>query len=80
MSVAPNLCCDETEPNVLGLKPTWLGLKPSQNPQYHHRKNSVSNKVIGKKWVYSDSERSTLPITEGECSCKYGMVSFYKAG
>ena len=26
----------------------------------HHRKNSLRNKVIGKKWIYSDSERSTL--------------------
>ena len=24
------------------------------------RENSVRNKVIGKKWIYSDSERSTL--------------------
>ena len=37
----------------------------------HHRKNSVRDKVIGKKWIYSDSERSTLhrvwAIAEGEC-------------
>ena len=26
----------------------------------HYRKNSVRNKVIGKKWIYSDSGRSTL--------------------
>jgi len=26
----------------------------------HHRKNSVRDKVVGKKWIYSDSERSTL--------------------
>ena len=26
----------------------------------HHRKNSVREKVIGKKWIYSDIERSTL--------------------
>ena len=25
-----------------------------------HRKNSVRDKVIGKKWIYSDTERSTL--------------------
>ena len=25
-----------------------------------HRKNSVRDKMIGKKWIYSDSERSTL--------------------
>ena len=26
----------------------------------HHRRNSVRDKVISKKWIYSDSERSTL--------------------
>ena len=26
----------------------------------HHRKNSVREKVISKKWFYSDAERSTL--------------------
>ena len=26
----------------------------------HHRKNSVRDRVIGKKWIYSDLERSTL--------------------
>ena len=26
----------------------------------HHKKNSVRDTVIGKKWIYSDSERSTL--------------------
>ena len=26
----------------------------------HHRKNSVSDKVVDKKWIYSDTERSTL--------------------
>ena len=25
-----------------------------------HRKNSVRDKVIGKEWIYSDTERSTL--------------------
>ena len=36
----------------------------------HHRKNSVRDKVIGNKWIYSDTERSTLhrvrAIAEGE--------------
>ena len=35
------------------------------------RRNSVRDKVIGKKWVYSDSEKSTLhrvwAIAEGKC-------------
>ena len=45
----------------------------------HHRKNSVRDKAIGKKWVYSYSERSTLhkvwAIANGEC----GLGSFWKA-
>ena len=58
----------------LGLEPTWLGLKnPAITHSTwfqgliklmflmsHHRKNSVRDKVIGKKCSYSDSERSTL--------------------
>ena len=78
----------------LGPKPTWLGLKPSQNPawdlnqrvwdsnpakihgiwfldlmkirflMFHRWKNSVRDKVIGKKWIYSDTERS-IPTEPG---------------
>ena len=37
----------------------------------HHKKNSVRDTVIGKKWIYSDSERSTLhrvwAIAQHEC-------------
>ena len=37
----------------------------------HCRKNSVRDKVIGKNWIYSDTERSTLhrvqAIAEGKC-------------
>ena len=36
----------------------------------HHRKNSVRDKVIGKMWIYSDSERSTLH--------RHSVVSFYQ--
>ena len=47
----------------------------------HHRKNSVREKVIGKKWIYSDIERSTLhrvwAITE---AAKFDVVSFYRLG
>ena len=33
-----------------------------------HRKNSVRDKVIGKKWIYSDSEKSTLQRQSvGQC-------------
>ena len=89
----------------LGLEPTWLGLKPSQNPVWdlnpakthstwfqelrflmsHHRKNSVTDKVIGKKWIYSDTERSTLqtecgPSQSTNAAAKFGVVSFYKLG
>ena len=37
----------------------------------HRRKNSVRDKVIGKKWIYSNTGRRTLhrvrAIAEGEC-------------
>ena len=49
----------------------------------HHRKNSVRDKVIGKKWIYSDTERNTFhrrvwAIAEGECTVKLGVISFYR--
>ena len=57
----------------LALEPTWLGLNPVythgswfQNRMQLRflmsqcRKNSVKDKVTGKKRIYSDSERSTL--------------------
>ena len=48
------------------------------------RKNSVRDKVIGKKWVYS--ERNTLHKQYGPSwrasaeALKYGVVSFYGLG
>ena len=40
----------------------------------HGRKNSVRDKVIGKKWIYSDTEKSRLhrvwDIAEDKCSGK----------
>ena len=51
----------------------------------HNRKNSVREKVRGKKWIYSDSERHT-PQTKGRAlqrvsaALKFGMVSFYRLG
>ena len=51
----------------------------------HHRKNSVTDKVIGKKCIYSDTERSTLqtecgPSQRANAAAKFGVVSFYKLG
>ena len=47
-----------------------------------HRRNSVRNKVIGKKWIYS--ERNTVQrvwaIAEGEWAPNCGMVNFYGLG
>ena len=49
----------------------------------HHRKNSVRDKVIGKKWIYL--ERNT-PQTKCGPSQKvtvapgYRVVSFYRSG
>ena len=72
----PKLCL-RLEPiwldsNIAKIHGTWfqdlmmLGFLMS-----HHRKNSVRDKVIGNKWIYSDTERSTLhrvrAIPEGEC-------------
>ena len=38
----------------------------------HHRKNSVRDKVIGKKWLYSDTDKNTphrvWAIAQGECN------------
>ena len=99
----------------LGLKPVWLGLKPSQNPAWnlnprvwdsnpakthstwfqdlmklrflisHHRKNSARDKVIAKKWIYLDIERSILhrqsvcgPSQRVNAATKFGVVSFYR--
>ena len=51
----------------------------------YHRKNPVRDKVIGKKRIYSDSERSTLH-RQGEPSQKVGvaftcgLVSLYGLG
>ena len=44
----------------------------------------MRDKVIGKKWIYSDTERS-IPhrawgITEVSMAVKCGMVSFYRLG
>ena len=51
----------------------------------HRRKNSVRDKVIGKKWT--DSERNTLhrqecrPLQRARATAsKWGMVSFYGLG
>ena len=51
----------------------------------HRRKNSVREKVIGKKWIYSDTERSTLHRQSvghhgGNVALKFGEASFYRLG
>ena len=82
---------------LLSFSSSLPGLKPGQNPRYlvsgpnelqplmSHCKNSVRDTVIGKRWIYSDSERSTLhrvwTITEesaGAMEC--GMASFFELG
>ena len=49
----------------------------------HCRKNSVRDKVIGKKWIYL--ERNTLhrqcgPSQKARVAPEYGVVSFYRGG
>ena len=51
----------------------------------HCRKNSVRDKAIGKKWVYSDTERGTLhrqcgPSQRANVATKCSMVSFHSLG
>ena len=51
----------------------------------HPRKNSVRDKVIGKKWIYSDSEKHTpqakcVPSQRVSVAAKCGVVSFYRLG
>ena len=46
----------------------------------HCRKNSVRDKVIGKKWIYSDMESSTLQtvwaVAEGKLGHEIWCGSF----
>ena len=52
----------------------------------HPRKNSVRDKVTGKKWIYADSERSILhrqecgPSQRASEVVKCGMINFYRLG
>ena len=51
---------------------TWFqGLMKLRFLMSHRRKNSVRDKVIGKMWIYSDSERSTLH--------RHSVVSFFQS-
>ena len=48
-----------------------------------HCKNSVGDTVIGKRWICSDSERSTLQErgpSQREAAMEYGVVSFRGLG
>ena len=47
-----------------------------------HRRNSVRNKVIGKKWFYSERNivHRVWAIAEGEWAPNCGMVNFYGLG
>ena len=48
----------------------------------HDRKNSVGDKEVGKRWIYS--ERNTVQrvcaMAQGECSLEMYVVSFYGLG
>ena len=49
----------------------------------HRRKNSVRDKVIGKKWIYLERNtfhrQSVVHLRRRE-ALKYGMVGFYGLG
>ena len=52
--------CD-LDSNLVKTHSTWFQeLTKLRFLMSHCRKNSVRDRVIGKKWIYSDSERSTL--------------------
>ena len=76
-----------------------LGLEPSQNAWYlvlgpneaqglnvSSQKEFSERQVIGKTWIYSDSERSDTPQAEcgpsqrASAAVKCGVVSFYGVG
>ena len=51
----------------------------------HCRNNLVRDKGIGKKWVYSDTERSTLhrqcePLQRANVAVEGSVASFYRLG
>ena len=54
-------CISDRDSSPAKTHGTWFqGLIKLRFLMSHHRRNSVRNKVIGKKWIYSDSERSIL--------------------
>ena len=50
----------------------------------HHRKNSVRDKVIGKKWIYLEKNtphrQESGPSQKARAAPGYGVVSFYRGG
>ena len=49
----------------------------------HRRKNSVRDKVIGKKWIYLERNtlhRHNVGHLRRQEALKYGVVSFYELG
>ena len=47
----------------------------------HYRRNSVGDKVIGKKYIYLERNTERVwALLEGETGWKYGMVSFCGLG
>ena len=49
----------------------------------HHRKNSVRDRVIGKKWIYLESNTLQIesgPSQKGRATSKYGVINFYGLG
>ena len=82
-------CISDRDSSPAKTHGTWFqGLIKLRFLMSHHRKNSVRNNVIGKKWIYSDSERSILhrvyavPSTSqrARAAVKCGLVSFYRLG
>ena len=51
----------------------------------HPRKNSVRDRVVGRKWIYSDQRETHStgrcgPSQRASVATKYGVVSFHRLG
>ena len=68
---------------VLALAASHQDLMKLRVLMSHHRKNSVREKMIGKKWIIYIYKKKKTPqrmaTSEGE-ALSYGVVSFYRGG
>ena len=75
----------QPKPNVFQLRPDTLfqDLMKLRLLKSHCRKNSVRDKVIGKKWIYLQRDTPQTecgPSQRARVALKYCLVSFYRLG